>query len=139
MAKALLGILFSLGPTGGEVDNRELISFHYTSLLPGYISISALVGMFQMELLIFLHPDVRSLLISSPLFNVTPEFLLDSFIVHYSDNGTTLEAVMLNWSALILFLYGIASSLQMYAYMFHNFHDMLSVLYYTLMYNTKCT
>ena len=53
-----------------------------------------------MELLICLHPDeVKSV---SSLFDVTPGFLLDSFVTHYSDNGTnkcTLEeAVILNWS-----------------------------------------
>ena len=57
----------------------------------------------QMELLICLHPDeVKSVLYASSLFDVTAGFLLDSFVTHYSDNGTnrrTLEeAVILNWS-----------------------------------------
>ena len=57
----------------------------------------------QMELLICLHPDeVKSLLYASSSFDVTPGFLLDSFVTHYSDNGTnrrTLEeSVILNWS-----------------------------------------
>ena len=56
-----------------------------------------------MELLICLYPDeVRSLLCACSVFNVTAAFLLDSFVTHYSENGTnkrTLEeAVMLNWS-----------------------------------------
>lgn len=60
----------------------------------------------QMELLICLHPDdVRSLLVPSTLFNVTPVFLLESFIVHHSEPGSNLrtleEAVMLNWSEFI--------------------------------------
>ena len=57
----------------------------------------------QMELLICLYPDeVRCLLFPSTAFDVTSAFLLDSFVTHYSDNGTnrrTLEeAVMINWA-----------------------------------------
>ena len=53
----------------------------------------------QMELLICLHPDeVRSLLCACTVFDVTAAFLLDSFVTHYSDDGsnrrTLEEAVM---------------------------------------------
>lgn len=66
----------------------------------------------QMELLICLHSDdVRSLLLPSRMFDVTPAFLLDSFVVHYSEHGTNLrtleEAVMLNWSEFITDCSGI--------------------------------
>ena len=61
----------------------------------------------QMELLICLYPDeVRSLLCACSVFNVTAAFLLDSFVTHYSENGTnkrTLEeAVMLNCQNMLL-------------------------------------
>ena len=66
----------------------------------------------QMELLICLHPDdVRCLLLPSPMFNVTPSFILEAFVTHYSENGTNLrtleEAVMLNWAEYITDCAGI--------------------------------
>ena len=61
----------------------------------------------QMELLVCLYPDdIRSLLCACTMYGVTAAFLLDSFVTHYSDDGTnrrTLEeAVMLNWSEYIV-------------------------------------
>lgn len=56
----------------------------------------------QLEILFCIHPeDMFGFLVASSNFNVTPEFLLDSFAVKYSDAGsnkrTAEESVMLHW------------------------------------------
>lgn len=56
----------------------------------------------QVQLLVCIHGDeVRALLASSTLFDVTVKYLQDSFVIQYSDNGsndrTKEEAVMLFW------------------------------------------
>ena len=65
----------------------------------------------QMELLVVLHPsEMRSFLAASSDYDITPDYLLDSFIVHYSDQGsnkrTTEEAIMVNLSDYIMDLDG---------------------------------
>ena len=65
------------------------IWLHYTFFKPHVELRKGFRETLQMELLICLHPDeVKSVLYASSLFDVTPEFLLDSFVTHYSDNGT---------------------------------------------------
>ncbi len=55
----------------------------------------------QMEVLICRHPHlVLGFLVASSDFDVTPDYLLDSFVIHYSDQGcnkrTAEEAVILH-------------------------------------------
>ena len=57
----------------------------------------------QMELLICLHSRlVFGFLVASSDFDVTSNYLLDSFVISYSDQGsnkrTAEEAIILNWS-----------------------------------------
>ena len=57
----------------------------------------------QMELLTCIHPNsVRSLLVASECFDVTPEYLLERLVIDYSDNGsnnrTKEEAIVCWWS-----------------------------------------
>ena len=61
----------------------------------------------QVELLVCLYPDeIRSLLCACTMYDITAAFLLDSFVTHYSDDGTNRrileEAVMLNWSEYVV-------------------------------------
>lgn len=65
----------------------------------------------QMELLVVLHPrEMRSFLAASSDHDITPDSLLDSFVVRYSDQGsnkrTTEEAIMVNLSDYIMDLDG---------------------------------
>ena len=53
----------------------------------------------QFEMVAVLHPsELRSFLAASVAFDITPDFLLDSFVIYYSDEGsnkcTVEEAVM---------------------------------------------
>lgn len=57
----------------------------------------------QMERLVCLHPCVvLGFLIASRDFDVTADYLLDSFVINYSDEGcnkrTAEEALILNWN-----------------------------------------
>ena len=68
----------------------------------------------QVGLLVCLHSEeVRALLASSTLFNVTLEYLQDSFAIQYSDNGsnnrTKEEAIILQWFEYISRCKGINS------------------------------
>jgi len=65
----------------------------------------------RMDQLVALHSsEIRSFLVLSSDFDITPTSLLGSFVVCYSDKGSNKrvveEAVMLNWSDYILDLDG---------------------------------
>lgn len=56
----------------------------------------------QLEVLCCVHSDMMfTFLVGSSNFSVTPQFLLDSFVVLYSEHGTNRrtmeESVMLHW------------------------------------------
>ena len=75
----------------------------------------------QLETLFCLYSDeMFSLLVASSDFNVTPQFLLDSFAISYSDPGsnkrTAEESVMLHWHDYVSD-YGSKSLFLLHAYL----------------------
>ena len=61
----------------------------------------------QVELLVCLHPErIHGLLAASTSYDITPEFFLEEFVIHYSDAGcnnrTKEEAVILHWSDFVM-------------------------------------
>ena len=97
-----------------EYSNRDqfvkLIWLHFVFFLPHAELEQLRKGLretLQLELVTILHPsEMKSFLVASCAFDVTPAYLLDSTIVRYSDPGsnnrTKEEAVMVNWSDYIL-------------------------------------
>ena len=60
----------------------------------------------QVELLVCLHPEkIHGVLATSTSYEITPEFFLEEFAIHYSDAGcnncTKEEAVILHWSEFV--------------------------------------
>ena len=100
------------------ISDRDLfvkaIWLHYVFFLPHAELEQLRKGMretLQLELVAILHPhEIRSFLVASSAFNVTSTFLLDSLVVHYSEQGsnkrTEEEAIMMNWSDYIMELQG---------------------------------
>ena len=56
--------------------------------------------------LYFICLNLRSFLAAYAAFDVTPDFLLDSSVIQYSDQGTNKhtveEAVMMHWTSYIM-------------------------------------
>lgn len=101
-----------------EISDRDLfvkaIWLHYVFFLPHAELEQLRKGLretLQIELVAILHPDeVRSFLVASSAFDITATFLLDSLIVHYSEQGsnkrTKEEAIMMRWSDYVMELQG---------------------------------
>lgn len=61
----------------------------------------------QLEALVDMHPEeMRSFLVASADFDITADYLLDSFIILYSQQGdnkrTAEEAVIMNWNDYVM-------------------------------------
>ena len=66
----------------------------------------------QIEILMCLHPEeMHSFLVASSDFDITSDYLLDSFVIDYSESGsnkrTIEEAVILSWTDYIMECAGI--------------------------------
>ena len=94
-------------------DRDELfksIWLHYTFFVPLAEIQQLRKGLretLQVELLTALYPDeMHSFLVGSSMFDVTPTFLCDSFVIRYSETGSNKrapeEAVILNWTDYIM-------------------------------------
>lgn len=101
-----------------EISDRDdfvkSIWLHFTFFLPHAELEQLRKGLretLQLELVAILHPsELKSFLVASCAFDVTPAYLLDALVVRYSDQGsnkrTEEEAVMVNWSDYIMDLAG---------------------------------
>lgn len=97
-----------------ELSNRsELLKavwLHYSFFIPLAEIQQLRKGLretLQVEMLMCVYPDeMHSFLASSSEFNVTPEYLLDLFVINYSDHGsnkrTSEEAIILDWTEYVM-------------------------------------
>ena len=94
-------------------DSEKLIKalwLHYTFFLPHAELEQLHRGLrdtLQLDALICNYPcEIRSLLVASPNFNVTPDYLLDAFSIEYSEQGnnkrTAEEAIILYWTEYVM-------------------------------------
>ena len=96
-----------------DISEKEIISrtiwFHYVFFHP-HCELEQLCKGFretlQVELLDCLHSEkIHGLLATSTSYEITPEFFLEEFAIHYSDAGcnnhTKEEAVILHWSEFV--------------------------------------
>ena len=90
-------------------DKHEIIKslwLHYIYFLPNVELQQLRKGIrdtLQMELVVCSHPNaVLSFLVASPDFEVSADFLLESFIIKYSEQGSNKraaeEAIIVNWN-----------------------------------------
>ena len=66
----------------------------------------------QLEMIISTHPkEMHGFLVASSSFDVTVDFLIDSFVIHYSEPGhnkrTYEESIMLEWCDCVMECAGV--------------------------------
>ena len=87
------------------LDRQKLVNavwLHYVFFLPHAELQKGFRETLQLEALISNHPNaIYGCLVASSNFDVTPEFLIDSFTILYSEQGhnkrTAEEAIILSW------------------------------------------